>query len=674
MNSKISSITQRLRNFRGGINRKPKNLRILSPVARFRQAIMDGSKLAISMTAVMMIAVIAGSYFLVQAWTANSPVSPDTGPITGGTEVTITGTDFPLPVVEDFGYSGTFVAPEAGTYKLEVWGAEGGSTSAPAGKGGYSRGEVYLEQDDILYVNVGGQGYRAANNTTFTGGGYNGGGSAQYQGGGGGGATDIRVSGGNLTDRILVAGGGGGAYHYYTYGSTGGGWGGGLTGNNGSGSSDYEYNKGGTQTAGGDDGSGPATPGTFGYGGNGGWRSWTVVVTSYGGSGGGGGGWFGGGGGNSNGGGGGGSGYVFTAESDKTGYGGNIPDSRFYLSNAMTIGNAIFPAPDGSAVIGNTGDGYARITLLDGINVTFDGIPATHVKVVDSNTIIATTPPHAPGAVDIVISDDFGSIPQTLSGAFTYYDVLTVSSICVTGSDPCVSNGSTAGGTNVTVTGTHFEFGTTVTFDSDNDPGTCTDVVVISRTELTCNTPAHAFGRVSITVDNGLSQFTLPFAFLFRDPMTLTSVSPSSGPMSGGQILTISGTSLQQQNHRFKSVAAASLATGLAIDEIGQLYKVGSSTAGLGSVESFSGGDIAPGTTFKEIAASNLGVYAAIDTDGNLYMWGSGSSNQIGNGFTANQTTPWKLNGGWPSSGIPDSTRFTKVALGNTHVLAIDTD
>lgn len=107
-----------------------------------------------------------------------------------------------------FAYTGKaeeLTIPITGKYKLEVWGAQGGS--ADGGKGGYSKGIVTLEKNTKAYIYVGGQG---TNNTT-TGGGFNGGGNptnSSYYGGGG--ASDIRISQDSLYARVIVAGGGGG--------------------------------------------------------------------------------------------------------------------------------------------------------------------------------------------------------------------------------------------------------------------------------------------------------------------------------------------------------------------------------------------------------------------------------------------------------------------------------
>ena len=67
-----------------------------------------------------------------------------------------------LSTVFNFAYTGssqTFKVPITGTYKLEVWGAQGGgSASYPGGKGGYSVGTLSLNSGTVLYVYVGEKG------------------------------------------------------------------------------------------------------------------------------------------------------------------------------------------------------------------------------------------------------------------------------------------------------------------------------------------------------------------------------------------------------------------------------------------------------------------------------------------------------------------------------------
>lgn len=289
-----------------------------------------------------------------------------------------------------------FTAKYSGYYEIELWGASGGTKdngTIKVGRGGYTKGKIYLKAGTKLYIYTGG----ASGDTK---GGYNGGG-ATSGGTGGGGATDIRLSGGTWSDfnslksRIMVAGGAGGS-DTYTYGGilngVGGGNGGGLNGENGhiqNWVNASSYNKaekdgyigsvGGSQTAGGyciTHGTSVATRGSFGKGGS---------DNSYGG---GGGGYYGGGSGynrpmdgvggygNSESSGAGGSSFISgydgcdaIAESSTSGkivhtgqpnhYSGYV-----FIDAEMIDGGSEMPAPNGGTETGHMGNGYARITYV----------------------------------------------------------------------------------------------------------------------------------------------------------------------------------------------------------------------------------------------------------------------------------------------------------------------
>lgn len=113
------------------------------------------------------------------------------------------------------------------TYRMECWGAQGGSPSAAmhakygglrGGYGGYVAGDIEIPSEKTFFVYIGGHNLdydEASNRRTFSGG-WNGGG-ASYAGSGGGGGTDIRLetasswdNEASLRSRIIVAGGGGG--------------------------------------------------------------------------------------------------------------------------------------------------------------------------------------------------------------------------------------------------------------------------------------------------------------------------------------------------------------------------------------------------------------------------------------------------------------------------------
>ena len=277
-------------------------------------------------------------------------------------------------IVFNYNYTGasqSFTAPYTGTYKIECWGAQGGSSTN--GRGGYASGYIYINKYTSFFIYIGGSGSSM---------GWNGGGYGLSAEGSyifyGGGATDIRIINelgfNGIRSRIIIAGGGGGDSH----GGTGGN-GGNITGENGipceTLSGGYAYGYGGSQIAGGSagvfdwGGTGP-TSGTFAEGGKG--------NSQYGG--GGGGGYYGGGGSGvrafSMGGGGGGSsfisGYPGCNAIDKLSTFDNIihtglPNhySGYVFTNSQMIaGNASMPSPSGGTETGHTGNGYARITFV----------------------------------------------------------------------------------------------------------------------------------------------------------------------------------------------------------------------------------------------------------------------------------------------------------------------
>ena len=118
----------------------------------------------------------------------------------------------------------TYTVPTTGTYKLEVWGAQGGENG---GYGGYSTGKVNLKSGEKIYINIGGLGVSKDSGSAYNGGGR---GYATYATcGSGGGATHIaKVSGllstlSSKTSNILIVAGGGDGYCHDTTGGSGGG-------------------------------------------------------------------------------------------------------------------------------------------------------------------------------------------------------------------------------------------------------------------------------------------------------------------------------------------------------------------------------------------------------------------------------------------------------------------
>lgn len=81
-------------------------------------------------------------------------------------------------------------------------------------------------------------------------------------------------------------------------------------------------------------------------------------------------------------------------------------------------------------------------------------------------------------------------------------------------------NGPVAGGTSVTLTGTNFTDVTGVTFGGD----AATNVSVVSDTSITCDTPAHAAGAVSVLATNADGSNTANSAYTYNAAAVLAAL------------------------------------------------------------------------------------------------------------------------------------------------------
>ncbi len=269
------------------------------------------------------------------------------------------------PTEWTFDYTGgeqTFTAPVNGTYKLEVWGAQGYTiNSYMGGYGGYSTGKIIFSKNQEIYLFVGEKGKGGlANNTRYSS--YPNslnaiaGDNVSYIGSGGG-STHIALENSLISqitklEKLIIVSGGGGASTWTSgnYWSGTGGSGGGFKGNSGQSNTSYFLpGGGGTQNSGGNSGSN-GTAGNFGL----------SELTNPSGSCGGGG--YYGGGTSWGSAGGGGSGYIGnTLLTEKSMYCYNCQESNEI--STKTISTTCTSATP-TANCAKQGNGYARITLV----------------------------------------------------------------------------------------------------------------------------------------------------------------------------------------------------------------------------------------------------------------------------------------------------------------------
>ncbi len=199
-------------------------------------------------------------------------------------------------------------------------------------------------------------------------------------------------------------------------------------------------------------------------------------------------------------------------------------------------------SPNSGTINGGTGVSITGTGFLAGATVSLGGTAATGVTVVSSTSITATTPAHAAGTVDVVVTNS-DTQRGTLTQGFTYTAASNPAPM-LTGISP--SSGTAAGGTAVTITGTGFLAGAAVSLGGTPATG----VTVVSSTSITATTAVHGAGAVDVVVTNSDTQAgTLTQGFTYttvsNPAPTVTSISPNSGTINGGTAVTITGTGFQ---------------------------------------------------------------------------------------------------------------------------------
>ena len=184
-------------------------------------------------------------------------------------------------------------------------------------------------------------------------------------------------------------------------------------------------------------------------------------------------------------------------------------------------------SPSSGSTNGGTVVTITGTNFVAGATVTFGGTAASNVTVASSTSIKATTQAHAAGAVNVVVSDSNGS--GTLTNGFTFANSApTISSISP-------SSGSTNGGTAVTITGTNFSSGATVTFGGT----AASNVTVVSSTSITATTPAHAAGAVSVVVSDSNGSGTLTNGFTYTTSTVGISFAQVASATPQSQVISV---------------------------------------------------------------------------------------------------------------------------------------
>ncbi|WP_459549879.1 beta strand repeat-containing protein [Nocardia sp. X0981] len=169
-----------------------------------------------------------------------------------------------------------------------------------------------------------------------------------------------------------------------------------------------------------------------------------------------------------------------------------------------------------------TGTGFDPIVT----DVKFGNV-ATSFTVDSPTRITAIAPAYLSGTVPVTVTTSSGGTSNAVP--FTYVPVPVLNSISP-------NQGSTAGGTTVTLTGSGLTGVTAVAFGATP----ATSFTVDSDTQITAvSPPGTGIVPVRVTGPGGTSG-AVPFIYVVIP--TITAIAPTAGPASGGNTVTITGT------------------------------------------------------------------------------------------------------------------------------------
>ncbi|WP_395369183.1 beta strand repeat-containing protein [Streptomyces tubercidicus] len=181
-------------------------------------------------------------------------------------------------------------------------------------------------------------------------------------------------------------------------------------------------------------------------------------------------------------------------------------------------------APAGGTNVTITGSGFTGAT-----KVKF-GPNGTNFILVSDTQITAKTPPGT-GTVQVTVTAPTGTSTQSVF--FTYAQAPVLTSLSPT-------SGPTSGGNVVTLNGSNLAGATSVKFGSNSAV-----ILTNTATQITAIAPAGPPSSVNVTVTTpGGTSNALTYTYIAIPAPVLTSLSPTSGPTSGGNVVTLNGTNL----------------------------------------------------------------------------------------------------------------------------------
>jgi hypothetical protein len=187
--------------------------------------------------------------------------------------------------------------------------------------------------------------------------------------------------------------------------------------------------------------------------------------------------------------------------------------------------------PAGGPVGGGTAVTVTGRGFQAGMTATIGGVAVTPAAV-SFTSFRFTTSAATAAMVPVQVTTPAGTSALTSADDYTYGDPPVISSVAP-------AQGLVSGGQTVTVTGSGFTAGMTATIG-----GHAVTPSGVSATSFTFVTPAGAAGLAQVQVTTVVSASALTAAddYAYEGLPVISAVIPSAGPVTGGQVVTVTGS------------------------------------------------------------------------------------------------------------------------------------
>ncbi len=228
------------------------------------------------------------------------------------------------------------------------------------------------------------------------------------------------------------------------------------------------------------------------------------------------------------------AGAVSIVVTNNDGRNGTLPNGFTYTAPPKPTGVSPNTGPiSGATPVTITGENF-----LSGATVKLGGTPATNVTFVNSTSLTATTPAHAAGLVDVLVTNPNG-VSRALTGGYSYTNPVPQISSLVP-SSVFVSNGAFT----LTVNGTNFVSGSVVRVNGSDRTTTFYSSIKVTAQILAGD--IASVGTVPITVFNprpeGGSSISADLTVNANPVPSITTIDPTNVGAGGGPFnLTVNG-------------------------------------------------------------------------------------------------------------------------------------